>query len=236
MAPVARELSSKRGVLEPLQTARSLEGQVEELRSTLETSGDPPVVLIGFSWGAWLSYITAARYPGIVRKLILIASGPFEERYAANIHETRLSRLGGLERAEAGSLAAILYSPGTVRDKKAGFKRLGALFLKADAYDPAGSDESDEIDYDIDIFQHVWEEAAALRKNGTLLELGRAITCPVIALHGDFDPHPAAGVREPLSAVVRDFRFMLLENCGHKPWTERQARSRFYEILRKEWA
>ncbi len=33
MAPVSRELASGWGVLEPLQTAESLEGQIEELKS-----------------------------------------------------------------------------------------------------------------------------------------------------------------------------------------------------------
>jgi len=36
MAPVARELSSGWGILEPLQTAASLEGQVEELYDVLQ--------------------------------------------------------------------------------------------------------------------------------------------------------------------------------------------------------
>lgn len=40
MAPVARELANEWGVLEPLQTAASLEGQVQELRDVLETHGD----------------------------------------------------------------------------------------------------------------------------------------------------------------------------------------------------
>src|SRR5262245_56537754 len=62
MAPVARELARERGIVEPFQTATSLEGQVEELRVTLESSTVPPVVVIGYSWGAWLSYIVAARY------------------------------------------------------------------------------------------------------------------------------------------------------------------------------
>lgn len=39
MAPVARELSSARGVLEPLQTATTLEGQVKELKAVLERTG-----------------------------------------------------------------------------------------------------------------------------------------------------------------------------------------------------
>ncbi len=45
MAPVARELSVRWGVLEPLQTATSLEGQVQELRRVLEENGELPVTL-----------------------------------------------------------------------------------------------------------------------------------------------------------------------------------------------
>jgi pimeloyl-ACP methyl ester carboxylesterase len=80
MAPVARELSSAWGILEPIQTATSLEGQVEELRTVLESDGDLPVTLIGFSWGAWLSFIVTAAHPSIAQKLILVGSGPYEER------------------------------------------------------------------------------------------------------------------------------------------------------------
>jgi hypothetical protein len=47
MAPVARELSRERGVLEPLQTKDTLEGQVAELQETLESLVNPPVTLIG---------------------------------------------------------------------------------------------------------------------------------------------------------------------------------------------
>jgi len=70
-----------------------------------------------------------------------------------------------------------------------------------------------------------------LRRSNRLLELGRKIRCPVVAIHGDYDPHPAAGVKEPLSRVLRDFRFVLLENCGHYPWRERLARDEFYSVL-----
>jgi pimeloyl-ACP methyl ester carboxylesterase len=56
----------------------------------------------------------------------------------------------------------------------------------------------------------------------------------VVAIHGDHDPHPAAGVQEPLSATLAQFRFILLERCGHRPWIERQARDAFYEALEEE--
>jgi pimeloyl-ACP methyl ester carboxylesterase len=80
----------------------------------------------------------------------------------------------------------------------------------------------------------VWEEADQLRSCGKLLELGKKIRCQVIAIHGDYDPHPFEGVREPLSRVIKDFRFILLENCGHRPWIEREGKERFYRLLRKE--
>jgi len=68
-------------------------------------------------------------------------------------------------------------------------------------------------------------EASQLRSGGELLNLGKKIRCPVVAIHGDYDPHPAAGVQEPLSRVLQDFHFILLKNCGHHPWFERQQKS-----------
>jgi pimeloyl-ACP methyl ester carboxylesterase len=235
MAPVARELSSRRGVLEPIQTATSLQGQVEELRTVLESHAGLPVTLIGFSWGAWLSYLLAARYPALVRKLILVGSGPFEEHYVARLQATRFSRLSEEERAEFESISAALGDP-TVENKNALLARLGALASKTDAYDPIvdESDETDTFEPQGDIFQSVWTEAAELRRSGQLLELGKRITCPVVAIHGDYDPHPADGVREPLSAVLKDFRFVLLKHCGHTPWIERQAKADFYRVLEGE--
>jgi pimeloyl-ACP methyl ester carboxylesterase len=232
MAPVARELASNRGVLEPLQTVASLRAQVEELRTVLQKNGDLPVFLIGFSWGAWLSFIFAANYPAFVKKLILVASGPFEEKYVAGIEETRLSRLTKEERTEVESLFEVLENP-AAKKKGEAFARFGALFSKADAYDPI-EHESEAIDYQPDIFQSVWEEAAELRRSGKLLELGKRIKCAVVAIHGDYDPHPAEAVQKPLSAVLKSFRFIRLENCGHKPWIERQAKDRFYEILKEQ--
>ena len=231
MAPVARELSSPRGVLEPLQTAASLEGQVRELHTILK-NGDLPVTLIGWSWGAMLSFIFAARYPSFVAKLILIGSGAYEEKYAADIMNTRLSRLGEEGRAEALSLMESLNDP-AIGDKNRPMARLGKLISEADSCDPLPYD-SEVLECRYDIYHNVWKQAMELRSSGELLELGKKIRCPVVAIHGDYDPHPAEGVKGPLSRVVEDFRFILLEDCGHHPWLETAARDRFYNILKNE--
>lgn len=232
MAPVARELSSDWGVLEPLQTKSSLEGQIEELKTVLKKNGGLPVSLIGFSWGAWLSFIFSANYPSFVKKLILVGSGPFEEKYTEKIEETRLNRLSEEERKEVKSLHEILDNPAT-KGKSEAFARFGALFSKADAYDLI-LQESDVTDCDFGIFQSVWQEAEELRRSRKLLQLGKLIKCPVVAINGDYDPHPALGVQKPLSAILKNFRFVLLANCGHKPWVERKARVEFFRILNGE--
>lgn len=232
MAPVARELSSTWGVLEPLQTAATLEGQVRELKDVLERNGALPTTLIGHSWGAWLSFISAASYPSLVKKLILIGSGPFEEKYVASIEATRLSRLSEEERVETLSLIETL-DDSTIKDKNKLMARFGELMSKADSYDPLPHD-SEGLEFQYDINKSVWEGAKELRSSGKLLELGNRIQCPVIAIHGDYDPHPSEGVKVPLSATLKDFRFILLEKCGHYPWFERSARDKFYDILKNE--
>ncbi|HJX13721.1 MAG TPA: alpha/beta hydrolase [Dehalococcoidales bacterium] len=232
MAPVARELASLAGVLEPLQAAATLDGQVAELRKVLEENADTPLVLIGWSWGAWLSFIVAARHPAPVGKLILVAGGPFEERYAGGIMPTRLERMTEVQRREVFRLADVLSDP-SGGDKDAAFARLGEIIARSDTFDPLPY-QSELLEVRYDIYQGVWPEADELRNSGELLRLGEKVRCPVVAIHGDYDPRPAAGVRDPLSRVLEDFRFILLEKCGHEPWREKDARDRFYKILKSE--
>ena len=232
MAPVARELSSVTGVLEPLQTADTVEGQVAELKDVLQDNAELPVTLIGFSWGAVLSFMLAAKHPSVVGKLVLVSSAPYDESYAVNITTTRLERLGEEDRREVLSLAESLEAPDAA-DRDALFARLGRLMTRADMYDPLPHD-MEVIQYQYGIFQSVWQQANKLRGRGELLAMAERIACPVVAIHGDYDPHPAEGVREPLNRILKDFRFVLLERCGHYPWLERHARAEFYRVLKQE--
>ena len=131
MAPVADELSQSQGVIEPFQTEPTLQGQVTELRKILTTPGNPPVILIGFSWGAMLSFIVTAKYPALVRKLILVSSGVFDDAYAAGIMSTRTDRLPRQDRIVLDSLVTKLHDP-KERDKNRIFAELGAVIERAD--------------------------------------------------------------------------------------------------------
>jgi pimeloyl-ACP methyl ester carboxylesterase len=232
VALVARELAKVTGVLEPLQTRDTFAGQVRELRGVLRENADLPVTLIGHSWGAFLSFVVTARFPSLVKKLIMIGSGPFEEKYTDNITPERLNRLSEVERIEAFHLIDIINST-AAGDKNRSMARLNELYAKADTY-AALPQNSEVLEFNEEINRKVWAEAKKLRISGELLEMGKWIKCPVLAIHGDYDPHLAAGVTEPLTRVLKNFRFVLLEKCGHEPWLERYARDQFYKVLRNE--
>lgn len=232
MAEVAKELSKTCGVLEPLQTAKSLIGQVDELNDVLKKYSDLPVVLIGHSWGAWLSLIFSAKHPDFIKKLILVASAPFEEKYSSNIMEKRLSRLTGKEILEIYDLFEVFSNEKSI-DKNNAFCRLGELLTKADCYNPI-STVIDELEYNYNIYKNVWKEAEELRQSGKLIEFCKQIRSPVVAIHGDYDPHPAEGIEKLLLTVVQDFRFILLEKCGHYPWLEKDVKEEFYNVLKNE--
>ena len=232
MIPVAKELSRTMDVLEPFQTKNTIEGQLDELKSVLEENTDLPITLIGYSWGAWLSLILAAKYPKLIKKLILVSSGPFESEYASEIMQIRLSRMSESDKKQVESFVEDLEKQ-DLKDIDINFVKIGKLISKADTYDSVESHDNDII-YSYEIFQSVWKQAEQLRKSGELLEYAMMVQCPVTAIHGDYDPHPYKGVEEPLSRYIEDFYFILLKNCGHKPWTEKYAKDEFYKILKQE--
>mgnify|MGYP006279092451 CR=1 FL=1 len=232
MRSVAEYLSSKKGILEPLQTSHTIKGEINQLKTMLLASNKSPFILIGFSWGAWLSLLTAANYPTLVEKVIIIGCGPLEQKYVEQINKTRLSRLDPTEKAEFTSLLNDLKKR-TKKDTNTLIKNLKNLTNKTDQYRPIDNFK-EKINFDRNIFQNIWNEAMRLRKSGELLERIDKIDCPVIAIHGTYDPHPIEGVGEPLSRILTDFRLIKLARCGHKPWNEQEARERFYNILIEE--
>ena len=131
MAPVANGLKEKYGVIEPLQSADSVDGQI---RGTLQHSlmeYDAPFILIGHSWGAWLVWMLAAKYPKMVRHIILVGSGPFDEKYTCDMMKTRLENLADTEREKAEELLSKMNIAKLSEDE---FSILGQLMSKSDAY------------------------------------------------------------------------------------------------------
>lgn len=230
MIPVAENLSGDFGILEFLQTEKSVNGQIEELHNQLTSSADLPAILIGYSWGAWLGFLFASRYPDLVKKLILISSGAFESKYNNGLMSLRLNRLNQKDRKEAERLISVINSENSDNEI---LRRFGKLITIADSCEYLPVD-NDLEDLDLTIYQSVWAEASRLRETNELINCADKIKCLVVAIHGDYDSHPLDGVEKPLSNKLGDFKMIRIKNCGYTPWRERYAKDTFFEILREE--
>ncbi|MCK4407637.1 MAG: alpha/beta hydrolase [Bacteroidales bacterium] len=230
MKPIAENLADNFGILEFLQTEKSVNGQIEELHKQLTSSTDTPTILIGYSWGAWLGFLFASQYPNLVKKLIIISSGAFKSKYNQDLMEIRLNRLNPQERKEAKELISFINSD---KSDNESLKRFGELMTIADSYDYLPK-ENDSVELDLKIFQSIWAEASRLRDTNELINHSDKIECPVVAIHGDYDSHPIEGVEKPLTNRLTNFKMIRIEKCGHTPWKERFAKDRFFELLRKE--
>ena len=230
MQPVGEWLA-EHGIsaLEPYQSKSSINDLVTELRGQITSDAEIPVTLIGWSWGAWLGVIFAAQHPELVHKLILIGSGPFDAQLASNIMDTRLSRMTESKRSHLDALRQQLASA-TETERNQLMLQIGMLFDNADSFAPLPH-ANDIQSFDYEQYTSIWTEASDLRQSGVLLDYVTYIKCPVVAIHGDYDPHPAAGVEPPLSRILTDFRFILLKQCGHHPWFEQHARQHFFQVL-----
>ena len=236
MAPVAKRLAHHCGVLEPIQTQATLDGQVHEFVNALQTRANTPAVLIGHSWGAWLSILVSARFPNLVQKLILVGTAAFEERYVTALRDNRLKPLSPSEREEFLALARILSDPG--QQTEAGLTRLAELADRSDTYDALPAESPSPVagvsECAAEIYAGVWPAAARLRTEGKWLALLKEIACPVVAIHGANEPTPIESVATPLSRTVSDFRMVVIDRCGHTPWHERWAAEPFYAVLEQE--
>jgi pimeloyl-ACP methyl ester carboxylesterase len=233
MAPVARELAKTTGVLEPLQSADSLDGQIEELRTQLVDHGNPPLTVIGSSWGAILALFLVARHPRLARKAILIGSAVFDAENSSRVKTLRLERLTPANRARHDTIVRELtQTSGDEREKL--FAEWADIFFDADVYDPLTKD-LEVLEAQSDLNDRVWSDFKVLRDRPSVLadEFSK-INVPVIVIHGEYDPHPIEGIRPFLEGCLRDVRVEMLPECGHYPWIERHAQERFFNILVRE--
>ena len=228
LKPLSEKLAEKFGVIEYLQTKESIELLLKDIQKILSKKAQSPVNVIGFSWGAWLAVFFADQYPEMVKSLILISSGPFEEKYSKNIHKNRFNRMNDKEKELFEKVEQKFIEGKNVKIKL--LNNFVDLMHKVDAYQYKESNNN-VTNFQINLYKKIWNEAAKLRENNQLIKSLAKIDCPIKVIHGDYDPHPYQGVKKPLEKLQKDYEFKLLKKCGHTPWKEKIAKDEFYNAL-----
>lgn len=235
MALPSKMLSCDFGVLEPVQSKLSIKALIEELNAQIKENVSEPIVFAGHSWGAWLSVLYTKQYPALVRSLVLIGSGPFENKYARKITERRLNRLNDKEQGEYLNILYLLEHQEKDTDRNQLMNRLGELAYKTDNYELDIFDPCELASFEPNpnMYASVWQEASGLRQTGDLVKALDSVKCPVHVIHGEDDPHPYDGVIIPLEEHGVKFEKHILPKCGHSPFKEKYAAKEFYGIIKK---
>lgn len=222
----AQELSvlSPIGVVEAIQSKYSIAELIEELYNQINDNCNDKVSLIGHSWGAWLVALFAEKYPELIERIILIGSGPLEDKYVSEIGARRFKNLS----EEDGEIfKRLIDNQATDED----MKKISKVFEKSDNYCLENKDLHRADKTDSQMHNIIWEEAAKLRTNGKLLTSFKQIKSKIVLIQGEIDPHPARRITIPLQENGVECETYILEKCGHSPFMEKYAKENFYKIL-----
>jgi pimeloyl-ACP methyl ester carboxylesterase len=233
MVPLAWELAGCCTVLEPLQRRSggaplTVARHVEDLAAVLPEGA----ALVGWSWGAMLALSFAAAHPGRAHSLALVGCGTYDAAGREVYERALVMRLGeaGLRRVEE-LRRRMAGAAGAQGDRL--LAALGRLMEEAQAYD-ALPETGDPVRVDRQGHEETWGDVLRLQAEGVEPAAFAAITCPVLMLHGDDDPHPGPATFALLRRYVPQLRYRGFPRCGHRPWAERHAREAFLAAL-AEW-
>jgi len=239
-APLARALGAHFHVFEPWQReggagASSVERHIDDLAQAIEMRCEAqPVALVGESWGAMLSLAFAAQHPGRVLAIALVGCGTFDPKARAHLGATLA------QRTTAQLQAALHALEESEADPAARFE--AAHRLRAPLYTYARDPEAEtppRLRFDLPGHLESWNDMVRLQEAGVYPAAFSRVSCPVLMLHGDFDPHPGALIRDGLTPHLPQLEYREFERCGHDPLAERHARAPFLAKLgawlAKQW-
>jgi len=235
MAGLARDLADAFTVLEPLQRRSggpplTVARHVEDLAAVLPEGA----AVVGWSWGAMLALSFAAAHPGRARSLALVGCGTYDAATRDAYEKALAARLGPEGGRQASELRRRMETASSVVEGDRLLGALGRLLEEAQSSAPLPS-TGDPVRVDRRGHQETWADVLRLQAEGVEPAAFAALTCPVLMLHGDDDPHPGPATFELLRRHIPQLRYRSFPRCGHKPWAERHAREPFLAALR-EWA
>jgi len=230
---LARALADPLYVLEPWQRWSSsvpltIDQHVTDLADVISqyTPGEKPA-LVGESWGAMLALVFASRHPDHVSALVLIGCGTFDQRARARLHEALEQRTTSELKARLAELEVAFPDPA---------ERFAQAHRLSDSiYTYCRAVDADDPVEQFDLKGHLesWNDMVRLQASGAVPAEFASIHCPVLMLHGTYDPHPGAMIRDSLETYVSHLEYHELEKCGHSPRVEKHARDRFLATTRR---
>ncbi len=234
VSSLAGTLAPHYRVLEPLQR-RAGEVALTVLRHVEDLAVVAPerAAYVGWSWGAMRVLSFAALHPERVSTLVLVGCGSYTEETREAFSQALRKRLGRTDEARVADLKRRMDATEDAEWRDSLFGQMGAIIERAEAVDPTAFIGAD-VRADAAGHFETWDDVVRLQHEGVEPQRFSAITCPVLMLHGDDDPHPGTQIRDVLQSHIPQLAYIGIPDCGHVPWYERHGREPFLAAL-NEW-
>jgi pimeloyl-[acyl-carrier protein] methyl ester esterase len=184
---------------------------LDNLVDTLLEQVSTPVTLCGWSLGALLAMLAAARHPAKVERLILIGATPSFIQRADWPHGMRPAAL-----AE--------FAAGVASDPPAALKRFIALFNQNDVNGRAIGRELGRGLASAELpSTAILDAGLALLRDTDLRPLTPSIRQPTLLIHGAHDPLMPLAAAQWLAATLPQARLDILPDAAHAPFLSEPA-------------
>jgi pimeloyl-ACP methyl ester carboxylesterase len=227
---LAQALADPLHVLEPWQrtssdTPLTVAQHIEDLAAVIlhEIPGEN-LALVGESWGAMLALAFTSAHPDRVSALALVSCGTFDRTARARLESTLADRTTRELQEQIARLAT------RVPDENERVAQVHALSDHLYTYSRAVGEPIARLD--LKGHTESWSDMIRLQETGLYPAAFATITCPVLMLHGSYDPHPGELIRDGLRKFIPHLEYTEFDRCGHSPWVEAHARDRFLSVLR----
>jgi 3-oxoadipate enol-lactonase len=172
-----------------------------ELAEVVRVVDEPPVHVAGFSMGGYLALVLAARWPQVVRSLVLIATSSGGAGHLPVPDATRSAWLAAADLPPADyarSTMHLSFAPGWVDANEKDYERLLAARL---AYPTPAA-----------CWRAQYEACEAYLSEGVDVA---SIDVPTLVIHGREDRVVPFGNGERLAATLPRGHFLALDGAGH---------------------
>ena len=206
-------------VTDPAKLVRGIHNDVDDLEAVRRYFGLERLVLIGHSYIGLMVVLYAMKHPEHVDRIVQI--GPM----APDARKTYPPVGDDVLRDAFARIGALQGRRASYADPAAFCRDFWSILRTIYVADPADADKvrwdrcdlANERDFMKYWTEHLNPSIAELALNPDQL---RAVTCPVLTLHGTMDRSAPCGGGQDWVALLPDARMVTVEGAGHGPWIE----------------
>ncbi|MDP9250684.1 MAG: alpha/beta hydrolase [Chloroflexota bacterium] len=220
LSPVMTVARYQQRGLSPSVTSgdRSVDGHVADAVSVMDALGWESAWVIGHSWGGHLAmHVAVARPERVAGLAVLDALEALPDGGAAALGEHLTKRLSRAERAHVEDYYAREEAGGgSAAESLEAFRMVWPFYFG----NPDAAPPMPETRMDLEGQLATWASINKHFEDRTLEAGLPGLNMPVLVLHGDASPIPAAEA-EPTAALIPGVRLTILDGIGHFAWLER---------------